>query len=58
MAGTDHQVKEWRRWVLERAGYPGDYAEGLARNPDVDLHVAVELLANGCPLETAMLILR
>lgn len=52
------RVETWRRKQLERAGYPGDYADGLSKNPGVDLHQAIRLLEAGCPLETAMLILR
>ena len=43
-------------WKL-RAGYqPGD-ALMLALRKDVDLHIAADLLARGCPERTALLIL-
>jgi hypothetical protein len=40
-----------------RAGYdPGD-ATALAARHDIDLHFAISLLEQGCPLETALDIL-
>lgn len=51
------RVEDWRELVLLRAGYPADDAIQLSRCPDVDVHVAVDLLAHGCPLETALKIL-
>jgi hypothetical protein len=51
------RVESWRREELERAGYPRDAAERLAARHDVDLHVAVDLLRRGCPLEVALEIL-
>ena len=50
-------VHAWRREELERAGYPRDAAERLAVAADVDLHIAVDLLRRGCPLEVALDIL-
>ena len=50
-------VQAWRLEELERAGYPRDAAERLASHPDVDLHIAVDLLRRGCPLEVALNIL-
>jgi hypothetical protein len=48
----------WRAEVLERAGYDDGAVLLLAMREDIDLHLAVELLAKGCPPETALLILR
>ena len=51
------RIARWRAEELERAGYgPADAAE-LAGRPDVDLHLAVELLERGCPSGTALRIL-
>ena len=48
---------EWRLEQLERAGYKGTRAQELAARVDVDLNVACDLLAQGCPEETAFAIL-
>ena len=51
------RVESWRAEELIRAGYtPGD-AVALAGRHDIDLHFAVELLEQGCPIETAIDIL-
>jgi hypothetical protein len=50
-------VEQWRAERLELAGYPAADAANLAARPDVDLHHAAELLAKGCPVEVALLIL-
>jgi hypothetical protein len=50
-------VLHWRYDVLRRAGYGLASAARLAQTHDVDLHVAVDLLARGCPRETALRIL-
>lgn len=50
-------VRRWRLEELIRAGYPPWDALILSRRPDVDLHVALALLKQGCPPETAMRIL-
>jgi len=47
----------WRCEQLERAGYPDHDAWTLAERGDVDLHVAVELVARGCPPALAVRIL-
>lgn len=47
----------WRYEQLELAGYPRDDAITLAENPDVDLHLAVGLLARGASVEEALRIL-
>lgn len=51
-------VERWRSDELERAGFPPDAAAELAARPDVDLHRAAKLLANGCGVELALEILR
>jgi hypothetical protein len=51
------KVQEWRLEVLLRAGYDLPGAKLLARRREVDLHVAVSLLEQGCPVNTAMAIL-
>jgi len=50
------EVVGWRREQLERAGYETEVAEQIARS-DADLHLAVRLLKQGCPAETAAQIL-
>ncbi|MDP9285170.1 MAG: hypothetical protein M3P41_09520 [Actinomycetota bacterium] len=50
-------VERWRAEELERAGYPPADAARLATCTDVDLHHAAELLAKGCSVELALLIL-
>jgi hypothetical protein len=50
------EVVAWRREQLERAGYETEVAEQIARS-DADLHLAVRLLTQGCPAETAAQIL-
>ena len=49
-------VLSWRYRVLREAGYGKDDAFILARAP-VDVHVAADLLARGCPPRTALEIL-
>jgi len=52
------KVEAWREHVLLEAGYPPSLARELAGDSSVDLHQAVELVASGCPPETAARILR
>ena len=47
-------VLRWRYDELVRAGYNREDAEILARNRDVDLHLATDLVRGGCPSGTAM----
>jgi hypothetical protein len=54
---TDGQVVGWRREQLRRAGCRRFEAEVLARELQVDLHDAVELLERGCPSPVALKIL-
>jgi hypothetical protein len=51
------RIERWRAEELERAGYAALDAAELAARPDVDLHLAVELLQRGCPTDTALRIL-
>ena len=50
-------VEAWRAEQLELAGYGAAAAAELAARLDVDLHLAVEMLAHGCPPELALKIL-
>lgn len=55
---TEHDpVRRWRLEELTRAGYPPSDALVLSGRADVDLHVAVKLLRDGCPVATALRIL-
>jgi hypothetical protein len=47
----------WRMEQLLGAGYSQTVADALAADGRVDLHVACDLLAHGCPEKTAYLIL-
>jgi hypothetical protein len=50
-------VEAWRAEQLETAGYGAQAAAELAIRHDVDLHIAVGLVARGCPHELALKIL-
>jgi hypothetical protein len=50
------KVESWRLHVLIEAGYPLHVAERLAAS-EADLHLAVELVDNGCSHATAAEIL-
>jgi hypothetical protein len=54
---TEDEVVAWRREQLRRAGCRRFEAEVLARERQVDLHEAVELLESGCPPKVALDIL-
>lgn len=47
------EVQRWRFDVLVRAGYDLDDALELAARRDVDLHLATDLVRQGCPSATA-----
>lgn len=51
------RVIDWRENQLLEAGYPPKTAHKLANNSHVDLHMALSLLREGCPLKTAEKIL-
>lgn len=48
-AETIDAVEAWRFERLVEAGWPIDLAQDLARNPGVDLHYAVDLVARTSP---------
>ena len=50
-------ILRWRFKQLVAAGYGDERASLLAPRLDVDLHLATDLLARGCPPETAIRIL-
>jgi hypothetical protein len=50
-------TRSWRLEQLIAAGYPFRDARAVSVRTDVDLHLAVRLLRQGCPLETALRIL-
>jgi hypothetical protein len=50
-------IEAWRAEALERAGYGAREAATIAARHDIDLHVATDLLAMGCPAELALQIL-
>jgi hypothetical protein len=50
------KVESWRLHVLIEAGYPLHVAERLAAS-EADLHLAVELIGQGCEHATAAEIL-
>jgi hypothetical protein len=51
------RVESWRAEVLTRAGYTPSDAVALAARHDIDLHLAAELKARGCPDDLAIEIL-
>ncbi|MGZ4380101.1 MAG: hypothetical protein ACXVZ2_04255 [Gaiellaceae bacterium] len=51
------RVLRWRLQELHRAGFGFQDAVLLALSPDVDLHLATDLLGRGCPVDTALRIL-
>ena len=55
--GERDAVRCWRLEELIRAGYSPHDALLLSGAPEVDLHLAVRLLAQGCSTETALRIL-
>jgi hypothetical protein len=53
----DERVAHWRLEQLQRAGYDETAALVLADLVHVDLHLAIDLVENGCPADTALRIL-
>ena len=53
----DAEVLRWRFERLLDAGYDPATASALAKRVEIDLHLAVRLVSNGCPPETAVSIL-
>jgi hypothetical protein len=54
---TAEAVVDWRFEQLRRVGYERREARLLSRRVDIDLHLAVDLLRDGCPHELALAIL-
>jgi hypothetical protein len=50
-------IEAWRAEALERAGYGARDAARIATRHDIDLHLATDLLAMGCPADLALRIL-
>ena len=44
------RVEHWRAEELIRAGFDPSDAVALAARHDIDLHFAVELIEQGCPV--------
>ena len=56
--GTEiERIERWRAEALQRAGYEPQVAAELAARLDIDLHLATDLLAQGCSQELALKIL-
>ena len=55
--GEQMAVLEWRFSQLAKSGYGIDDAIVLATHTDVDLHLASDLVARGCPPALALRIL-
>ncbi len=51
------RIERWRYEALTRAGYEAAGARRLAERPDIDLHVAVAMVEQGCDPELALSIL-
>jgi hypothetical protein len=51
------RIEQWRAEELERAGFGTGDAATVAARHDVDLHLAIDLLARGCPPALALDIL-
>jgi hypothetical protein len=51
------RIERWRFEALVRAGYEPAAAHRLAARQDVDLHVAIHMLEQGCSEELALSIL-
>lgn len=56
-ASVEDAVHRWRLEELVRAGYELRDALVLSRRPEIDLHVAIDLVKHGCPSGTAVRIL-
>ncbi len=50
-------VEQWRSQSLARVGYDLESAAVLAASHEVDLHLAMRLLEQGCPMNLALQIL-
>jgi hypothetical protein len=47
------EVVDWRRRLLEQAGFTEPLAGRVAADPDFDLHDLLGLVERGCPPELA-----
>jgi hypothetical protein len=56
-SNEEDRIILWRAEELQRAGFRPPIANALAAQRGVDLHLAVELVKNGCPHDTAIRIL-
>ena len=54
---SSQDVLSWREEQLRAAGYTREDAVRLSERTDVDLHLATDLLRNGCAIDTALRIL-
>ena len=52
-----HELNDWRRDQLRRAGFDRDLADRIAAERTTDLHALIELVERGCPPELAARIL-
>jgi hypothetical protein len=50
-------VEQWRVQSLSRVGYDLESATVLAASHEIDLHRAMSLVENGCPVDLALQIL-
>ena len=57
MLVSELTVEDWRFQQLVGAGWPEQQALVLAASRDVDLHLACDLLAEGCDPDIALQIL-
>lgn len=51
------RIMSWRFEEFRRAGYSEEAALIMAIDPEVDLHVATDLIRRGCSFDTALQIL-
>lgn len=51
------EVMRWRFERLLESGYDAPTASWIAKHVDIDLHLAVRLVRDGCPPDTALSIL-
>jgi hypothetical protein len=56
-AGAEDGILDWRLKQLIAAGYEPDDALLLAKQMEIDLHLAADLPLRGCPHKTAVRIL-
>ncbi|MGE5745684.1 MAG: hypothetical protein ACM33U_00305 [Solirubrobacterales bacterium] len=52
-----HELNDWRRDQLRRAGFDRDLADRITAERTTDLHALIELVDRGCPPELAARIL-